>query len=160
MAKPQIAPSLAILARWPVMLLPVLVVSCSAPESSPPQQVQSSNPTVTYQYRGDEELIKASESAGVFCGKYKSSARIQGISDTQDGGKSAVFECAANAATAMPGPALAPGQAYPYVSDQDLVDRTRNADSYCSSIGGHHALSTVVPNRDGTKSVSFTCSSS
>ena len=147
-------------ARFAVVLVSVFATSCSGPQPSPPQQVQATNPTFTYNYRGDEELIKASQSAEVACSKYRSSARVQGISDTADGGKSAVFECVSDTGTTVPGQSLTPGQAYPYSTDQDLLDRTRNADAYCASVGSHHAVSTITPGSEGTKNVSFQCSTS
>jgi hypothetical protein len=146
--------------RASVILLTALGTSCSAPGPTPPQMVQANNPTVTYNYRGDEELIKASQSAEVYCTKYQATARSQSIRDAPDGGKSAVFECVQNTATEVPGQTVIPGQSYRYQTDQELVDRTRNADAYCASVGSKNAVSVIGTNPNGSKNVSFSCRSS
>jgi hypothetical protein len=143
-----------------VMLLAALAAGCTAPPSTPPQMVQANNPTVTYNYRGDEELIKANQSAEVYCSKYQATARSQSIRDTPDGGKTAVFECAPNTAAAVPGQTIIPGQSYRYQTDQELLDRTRNADAYCMSVGSKNAVSVIGTNPDGSKNVSYSCRSS
>nr|WP_321983439.1 hypothetical protein [uncultured Lichenicoccus sp.] len=140
----------------PGLCLAALLVSCAEP-SSPPQQVQAANPTVTYNYRGDQELIKASQSAEVYCSKYSATARSQSITDTSDGGKSAVFECAPAAVPATSSQALIPGQTYNYQTDQELLTRTRDADAYCQSINAHSAVSVLGTNTDGSRNVSFSC---
>jgi hypothetical protein len=146
--------------RASVILLTALAAGCAAPASTPPQMVQANNPTVTYNYRGDEELIKANQSAEVYCSKYQATARSQSIRDTPDGGKSAVFECAQNTASAVPGQTIIPGQSYRYQTDQELLDRTRNADAYCMSVGSRNAVSVIGTNPDGSKNVSYSCRSS
>lgn len=156
------SPLWSLLITGPLLLAALALLNgCAGDETAPPQQVQSGNPTVTYNYKGDQQLIKANQSAEVYCSnKYHSSAQSRSISDTPDGGKSAVFECVQNGATTLqaPGQTAIPGTAYSYTSDQELLDRTRNAESYCSSLGGgQHAVSNINNNLNGTRSVSFSC---
>jgi len=43
--------------RMIAALLPLMVASCAQPSSSP-EQVQSSNPSVTYKYHNDQDLLQ------------------------------------------------------------------------------------------------------
>jgi hypothetical protein len=49
----------------------LMLVSCVSTRSSQPEQVAASNPTVTYEYRNDDELIKANQQAITFCNQYE-----------------------------------------------------------------------------------------
>ena len=143
-------------ARTATVLLALLAAACS-PQHSAPQQVQSSNPSVTYKYRGDQELLQANQNAMTFCSQYRSAARSANIVDASDGNKTVVFECVSMAPDAVPTQQYNPNLAYNYRSDQDLLDASRNAELYCMNDGSRRAMSTVVTNANGTRSVSFQC---
>jgi hypothetical protein len=143
-------------ARTATVLLALLVAACS-PEHSAPQQVQSSNPSVTYKYRGDQELLQANQNAMTFCSQYRSAARSANIVDASDGSKTVVFECVSMAPAAVPTEPYNPNLAYNYRTDQDLLDASRNAELYCMNDGSRRAMSTVVTNANGTRTVSFQC---
>jgi len=139
-------------------VLTALLVSACAPQYSAPQQVTATNPSVTYKYRGDQELLQANQNAMTFCGQYRSVPRTASITDSPDGGKSVVFECDAMAPGAVPVQPYNPNVAYNYRTDQDLLDASRNAEMYCmSNNGSQRAISTVVTNPNGTKTVTFQC---
>jgi hypothetical protein len=59
--------------RGVVVLATVAVASCELPHSL--QQVKTSNPSVTYEYRGDQELLQAQQNAVTFCNQYGSAPR-------------------------------------------------------------------------------------
>jgi hypothetical protein len=142
-----------------VVVLAALLVSGCVAQNSAPQQVKASNPSVTYKYRGDQELLQANQNAMTFCSQYHSAARTSNITDSPEGGKTVVFECDAMPPTVVVAAAQPynPNLAYAYRSDQDLFDASRNADIYCMNNGSQRAMSTVVTNPNGTKSVSFQC---
>jgi hypothetical protein len=141
-----------------VVALAALLVSGCVAQNSAPQQVKASNPSVTYKYRGDQELLQANQNAMTFCSQYRSAARTSTITDSPEGGKTVVFECdAMPPTTVVAAQPYNPNLAYAYRSDQDLFDASRNADIYCMNNGSQRAMSTVVTNPNGTKSVSFQC---
>ncbi len=78
-----------------------LAVTACAPRFSAPVQLQASNPTVTYQYRNDAELLQANQNAAAFCGQYQATPRTAHI-DEASGGRVVVFECVQSAAYAGP----------------------------------------------------------
>jgi hypothetical protein len=57
-----------------VVVLATVVVASSAPWQSL-QQVKTSNPSVTYEYRGGQELLQAQQNAVTFCNQYGSAPR-------------------------------------------------------------------------------------
>lgn len=147
-----------------VMLAALGLASC-APATMPPQQVQASNPTVTYKYRGDQELIHANQNASAFCSQYQSVPRTVNLTNDSDGNRVVVFECVppapAQVAVASPpvfvgAPAPSP-LVYSYATDQQLLNATRNAQAYCLSVGTPQMTSVVVNNPNGTRTVTFHC---
>ena len=134
-----------------------LLTAC-APVNSPPQQVQAQNPTVTYKYRGDQELLQANQSAMTYCSQYRAVARTTNISSDSNGSKTVVFDCmpttSETVSTVQP---LNNNLGYTYHSDQELLDASRNADIYCANNGSGRAVATVVTNLDGSKTVTFQC---
>ena len=78
-----------------------LAAAGCAPRYSAPVQLQASNPTVTYQYRNDAELLQANQNAAAFCGQYQSTPRTAHI-DEAPGGRVVVFECVQQVAVAGP----------------------------------------------------------
>ena len=137
----------------------LLVGSCVAPYNSPaPEQVQTSNPSVTYKYNSDEELVQANQNAGIFCNRYQSVQRTASFSNDLDGSKVVVFECVQSSA-AVPMPQYNPNLAYNYRSDRELLDASRNAQVYCMNNGSQQIISNMATNVNGTKTVTFRCSS-
>src|SRR5215471_10292665 len=75
-----------------VTLLGATVAGCE-PSTLPPQQVQAANPTVTYKYRGDQELVNANANANAFCTRYQGVPRTLNLSNDSDGNRVVSFEC-------------------------------------------------------------------
>ena len=146
----------------PVMLAALGLASC-APATMPPQQVQASNPTVTYKYRGDQELIHANQNASAFCSQYQSVPRTANLTNDSDGNRVVVFECVPPAQVAVASPPVvvsvpAPSPlVYSYATDQQLLNATRNAQAYCLSVGTPQMTSVVVNNPNGSRTVTFHC---
>jgi hypothetical protein len=133
------------------------MLSCASTMSSSPRQVDASNPTVTYQYRNDDELIQANQRALAFCEPYQTLPRAQHFSDDVEHGKTVVFECVSNMQAA---PLRQPDSElrYNYRSDQELLDVSRNAQVQCRNSGNPDMSSNVVVNSDGSRTVTFHCS--
>lgn len=117
LAKRHSAKAASIAALFAALLVP----ACVAPNSAP-QQVKASNPSVTYKYRGDQELLQANQNAMTYCSQYRSAARTKSITDSDDGGKTVVFECDAMPPVVMTGQPYNPNVVYSYRSDQELFD--------------------------------------
>jgi hypothetical protein len=119
-------------------------------------QTQATNPSVTYKYRGDDELVAANDKAMAYCAQYRSTATTARIDSTSKGAKEVTFQC-------VPAPNLAatqiynPNYPYGYRSDEDLLSVTESADRYCSNDGSQRALTTVTTDPNGNKVVSFHC---
>jgi len=132
------------------------MASCGRLASSP-QPVQSTNPSVTYNYRTDQELLKANQSATTYCGQYQTAPRTAGLTNNPDGTKTVVFECVR---TTLPAPAPAnPNLNYTYRTDQELVQASQTANAYCLKYGSQPMTSSIVTNSDGTRTVTFQCGS-
>jgi hypothetical protein len=130
------------------------VASC-APFSSSPQPVQSSTPTVTYNYRTDQELIQANQRATTYCSQYQTAPRTANITTNPDGSKAVHFECVR---TTLPASApTPPSQSYSFRTDQELIQASQTADAYCLRYGSQPIMSGIVTNPDGTKTVTFQC---
>ena len=136
----------------------LMVASC-APQYSEPRQVQSSSPHVTYKYNGDQELVQANQSASSFCSQYQSIPRTSNLTNDPDGSKVVVFECVKSTMPVMVPAQYNPNVSYIYLSDQELLDDSRNAQAYCLSTGSQQVTSNTSVNANGTKTVSFQCSS-
>ena len=139
------------------MAAAVLTASCASTPSSSPQQVAANNPTVTYQYRNDDELIQANQRAISFCEPYRSLPQAQHFSENSEHQKIVVFECGSSMQTA---PIRQPDSElrYDYRSDQELLEVSRNAQIQCRDSGRPEMSSSVVVNSDGSRSVTFHCS--
>jgi hypothetical protein len=128
--------------------------SCG-PLPSSQQPVQASNPTVTYNYRTDQELLQANQNATTYCGQYQTGARTANITNNTDGSKAVVFECVR---TTLPAPpATPPSLSYTYGTDQELVQASQTAGAYCLKYGSQPMTSSVMTNPNGTKTVTFQC---
>jgi hypothetical protein len=131
------------------------VAACATFPSSSQQPVQSSNPSVTYNYRTDQELLQANQNATAYCSPYQTAPRTSGITTNSDGSKAVRFECVR---TTLPAPApTPPGQSYSYRTDQELVQASQTASAYCPKSSSQPMTSSIVTNSDGTKTVTFQC---
>jgi hypothetical protein len=129
------------------------LAACSTFPSSQ-QPVQSSNPSVTYNYRTDQELLQANQNAMAFCSPYQTTPRTSSITNNADGSKAVHFECVR---TTMPAPApIPPSQSYTYRTDQELVQASQTARASCPNPSSP-MTSSIATNSDGTKTVTFQC---
>jgi hypothetical protein len=135
----------------------IAVLAAGAVASCAPslQQVQSSNPTVTYNYRTDQELIQANQRATTYCSQYQTAPRTSNITTNPDGSKAVLFECVRTTASASA--PTSPSQSYSYRTDQELVQASQTADAYCLRYGSQPIMSSIVTNPDGTKTATFQC---
>src|SRR5262245_21730947 len=76
-----------------LMLATMLISACGSMQTSP-RQVQASNPTVTYRYRNDDELVKTNQLASSFCEKYHAIPRAVNFTTDSDRQNIVVYECA------------------------------------------------------------------
>ena len=142
---------------WAVAVLAAGVLASCAELPSSQQPVQSSNPSVTYNYRTDQELLQANQNATVFCSQYQTAPRTANIRNNPDGSKAAVFECVRTALPAPPPGPATPSQSYTYRTDQELVQASQSAGAYCQKYGPQPMTSSMVTNPDGSRTVTFQC---
>jgi hypothetical protein len=143
--------------RAAVVLATVAVASCAPSHSL--EQVKASNPSVTYEYLGDQELLQAQQNAVTFCNQYQSAPRPARFTSGPNGGSNnVIFECDPNLPAAAP-PQRASGSNldYTYRTDQELLDATRSAQTYCMNNGSQQAVSNIRTNTDGSSTVIFQC---
>jgi hypothetical protein len=143
--------------RVSAVLAAILLAGCS---SSEPKAVQATNPTITFQYRGDDELIRANQSAADYCAQYRSVPQTSRFEDSRDG-RTVIFECTPTASdvprTRVRG--YDPDIPYGYRGDQDLMDAAHDAQLYCREHYQARAVSAVWVAPDGTKTTSYRCAS-
>lgn len=133
------------------------LAACAQPHQ-PAQQVNADNPSVTYKYMGDQELIAANQKAETYCAAYSAVPRAAVLSSDPDGSKIAKFECVAppaKVAVVTPPPS---NLTYTYTTDQELVDASRNAQTYCSASRSQPVIASMTTNINGSKTVMFQCS--
>jgi hypothetical protein len=140
---------------WAVPLLAAGVVASCAPFPSSQQPVQSSNPSVTYNFRTDQELIQANQRATTYCSQYQTAPRTANITNNPDGSKAVLFECVRTTLSAPP--PTTPSQSYTYRTDQELVQASQTASAYCLQYGSQPMTSSIMTNPNGTKTVMFQC---
>ena len=143
--------------RAAVVLATAAVAACELPHSL--QQVKTSNPSVTYEYRGDQELLQAQQNAVTFCNQYGSAPRPARFTTGSNGqSNNVVFECDPNLRTAAPRQqAFDPDLTYSYRTDQELLDASWNAQTYCMNNGSQRAVSDIRTDADGSRTVVFQC---
>jgi hypothetical protein len=141
-----------------IALAALLVASCSLPGS--PKQVASANPSVTYKYSNDDQLIEANQRAITYCNQFESFPRSQSFSKASDGSNIVIFECVNSSLATAPTYQLNSGLTYNYRTDQELLDASRNAQTYCVNHGSPEMDSTIVTNSNGSKTVTFRCNAS
>jgi hypothetical protein len=140
---------------WAVALLAAGTVASCAPLPSSQQPVQSTSPSVTYNYRTDEELIQINQRATTYCGQYQTTPRSASITNNPDGSKAVLFECVRTTLSAPP--PTTPSQSYTYRTDQELVQASQTASAYCLQYGSQPMTSSIMTNPNGTKTVMFQC---
>jgi hypothetical protein len=117
------------------------LASC-APGYREPETVQASNPSVTYRYRGDQELLRANQQAAAFCNQYGTMPRTVNLTNNPDGTNTVIFDCLT----------------YTYRTDRELLDASRRADAYCMNYGQRMiSTSSIVTNADGSRTAMFQC---
>ncbi len=150
--------ALSINMRAAALLATVAVAACAPSHSL--QQVKTSNPSVTYEYSGDQELLQAQQNAATFCNQYKSAPRPARFTSGSNGqsNKNVVFECDPNLRTAAQAQqAFDPNLTHSYRTDQELLDASWNAQTYCMNNGSQRAVSNIHTNADGSRTVVFQC---
>ena len=141
-----------------IALLAAGTLAACAQLPSSQQPVQASNPSVTYSYRTDQELLRASQNATTYCGQYQTAPRAATITNNADGSKTAIFECVRTTASAPP--PVNPNLSYTYRTDQELVQASQTASAYCLRNGSPSTTSSnMMANSDGTRTVTFQCGS-
>jgi len=133
----------------------LLTVSCVAPRSEP-QQISVSNPSTTYKYRNDDELIQANKRAMTYCDKYNSFPQTEHFGRDSDGSNIVVFECLPGTATVTQRQ-LNSDLTYNFRTDQELLDVSREAQVYCLNNGQPEMDSDIVVHSNGRKTVTFSC---
>ncbi len=146
-------------ARAQAAVLAGVAVASSCVASHSLQQVRTSNPSVTYAYSGDQELLQAEQNAVTFCSQYNSTPQPARITTNPNGGSNnVVFECGPNLpAGTLPQQTLSPNLTYTYRTDQELLEASRTAEAYCASNGSQRVVSNITANTDGSKTVIFQC---
>jgi hypothetical protein len=133
-------------------LTAVLVTACSSYNT--PRQVDASNPTVSYKYHDDDELIQTNDMASAFCGRYQSIPRS--VRFTRDGNDDVVvYECVSTSRSSVSN--FDPNLSYTYRTDQELLNGSQNAQAYCLKNGSSRVVSHIVRNSNGTRTVTFQC---
>lgn len=140
------------------------LAACGPIHSAGPEQVYANNPSVTYTYSNDQELLMAGDRASAFCSQYQArSLRSGTITSNPDGTNSVVFECVPLASAPAPAVAMAAPVApaatpmtYSYSTSQELLQASQNAESYCLRLG-KRSSATVTTNPNGSKAASFHC---
>ena len=138
----------------------LMLVSCVSTRSSP-EQVAASNPTVTYEYRNDDELIQANQQAITFCNQYQALPRAQSFANEGDHKNRVIFECVgASSFSSTPQPMRQSDYdlSYNFRTDQELLDVSRDAQIRCMNSGAPEMDSNIVIHSDGSKTATFRCS--
>lgn len=136
----------------------LLLTSCSMPGA--PKQVDANNPSVTYKYANDVQLIEANQRAITYCGQYQSMPSEGRFSRDPDGNNIVVFECISGTLSSAPTNQSDSRLTYSYRTDQELLDVSRKAQTYCVNHGSPEVDSTIMLNSDGSKTVTFSCNAS
>jgi len=140
-------------------LAALMLTSCATSSRSSPQQVEMSNPTVTYKYRNDDELIQANQRAVTFCQERQSWPQSQNFSLDSSGHNIVVFECVPSSSLPTTNSMQLSGSdiRYDFRTDQELLEVSRNAQIYCLNNGAPEMDSNIVVNSNGSKTVTFRC---
>jgi hypothetical protein len=129
--------------------------ACAPYSSTSPKQIEASNPTVTYKYHSDDELIQTNQLAATFCDRYQSAPQPVNFTTDTGGDRVVVFECVATSMSTRPNSNS--DLTYTYRTDKELMEVSRSARAYCMNSGSPQVVSNVVSNGNGTKTVTFQC---
>jgi hypothetical protein len=156
--KPMITSSHAFprLASLSAAVAAVIITSACTPVASLPNQVAATNPSVTYNYTGDSELIEANRRAVTFCDPYQSTPQAASVTDATSGGKTVIFQCVKAPPPIMSQTLYSPNITT-YRTDQDLLDASQSARIYCLNSGKQGLTSRTSTNASGVKTVEFAC---
>jgi len=157
------------LAVCAVTVVAGMTLASCGPQYSSPSQTQSSNPSVTYKFHGDQELVQANQNAATYCNQFQSVPRTANITDDpekQVGVKKVEFECVKPPpqpqAYVQPYPyppaQYNPNLTYTYRTDRELLDVSRNAQNYCMNYGSRQVISKMETDTNGNRVISFQCS--
>lgn len=137
--------------------LSLAIVSCAP--SHKLKQVETTNPIVTYEYRGDNELLQAQQKATEFCSQYGRGVNAGKISGGSSNGLQLVsFECSSELASGIaPGQSYDSNLTYSYRTDQNLLDASQKAEAYCFERNADLGVSDIRNNSDGSKTIVFRC---
>lgn len=141
-----------------VTIATVLPLMACVPQYGSPQQVQSTNPSVTYRYATDQDLLQVNQTAVGFCDQYRAVPRASRFTTASDGSKIVVFDCVQTTMAGGQSPQFNPNMAYSYRTDQELLEASRSAQIYCMNNGAPQVLSSITTNPDGTRTATFRCS--
>jgi hypothetical protein len=136
----------------------LLLAGCAPFNRSAPQQVEANNPSVSYKYRNDDELIQTNQLAETFCSQYRLAPRSSGFSRDRAGNNLVNYECVPP--TGSVASAVNPNLTYTYRTDQELLDVSRSAHDYCLNNGASRVTSSIVTNAGGSRTVTFQCNPS
>jgi hypothetical protein len=131
--------------------IPLLLTACASRHE--PEVVAANNPSITYHYRGDRELLQANQNAVTYCSQYKALPRTTHITRDDDE-RTVVFECVP--ANSFAETQFNPNTPYAYRSDEELIDNSRSAARYCRA-HGQNAVSSITTAPDGTRTVTYQC---
>ncbi len=135
-------------------LAAVMAASCASFQA--PKQTEASNPTVTYKYHNDDELVQTNQLASEYCGRYQSVPRSMKFS--RDGDDAVVvYECVSTSRSSTYQSDFNPNLSYTYRTDQELLNGSQNAQAYCANNGSSRVASNIVRNSDGSRTVTFQC---
>ena len=135
----------------------LVLAACGSSRYSEPERVAASNPTVTYEYKSDQDLIQANQRSVTFCEKYGSIPITSRFDTDSHGAKTIYFECVPKESQTRPLPEYVPNLAFTYRTDQELMSAARNAQIYCMNSGARQVFSNIVVNADGSRTVVFQC---
>lgn len=140
---------------WAVALMAAGVLASCATIPSSEVPVQTSNPSVSYKFQNDQELLTAHQNATTYCVRYQGAPRLATITENPDGGKVVKFDCVPTSFP-LPPPA-SPILSYNYRTEQELVQASQTAGAYCQKYGSQPMTSTITTNEYGVKTVTFQC---
>lgn len=138
------------------------VAACTGPAAAP-TQVQANNPSVTYTYRSDQDLIQANRAAATHCARYSAVPQTTRFIGEPSGERSVVFECVPAAPVVAVAPVAvqpavpATALSFTYTQDQELLQGTRSAQLQCANAGMQPTLTGIVTNVNGTKTATYQC---
>ncbi len=136
----------------------LLIAACAPRYATAPEQIQASNPTTAYRYHTDQELLQVNRAASNFCTQYHAVPRPASFAASPDGGRIVQFECVPAATQVVQQAPVGPNLTYTDRTDQQLLDASRSAQAYCINNGSQQAVSNIITNADGTRTVVFQCS--